>query len=172
MKVKLVVEDESRVAEWEIGHSLLAGLIGYDFPMPPSDHPLVDLLSRHPSSAVRRQVAESFELPEDVLKRLESDPIISVREGLVSGHSTTKERLSHVFLMRIIQESIEAADRVIFDLSEFGEADMAEITKALISHSDPAVRKRAAENDVGSKAGKKKLKADDDVEVRKAANDR
>lgn len=169
MKVKLVVEDEGRVAEWEIGHSLLAGLIGYDFPTPPSDHPLVDLLSRHPSSAVRKQVAESFELAEDVLKRLEADPMISVREGLVSGHSTTKERLSHAFLMRIIQESIEAADRVIFDLSEFGEADTAEITKALIAHPDPAVRKRAAENDVGSKAGKKRLKSDNDVEVRKAA---
>lgn len=117
-------------------------------------------------------MAESFELPEGVLRRLEADPILSVREGLVSGHSTTKERLSHAFLMRIIQESIEAADRVIFDLSEFAEADAAEITQALITHPDPAVRKRAAENEVGSKAGKKKLKSDDDVEVRKAASDR
>jgi hypothetical protein len=172
MKAKLVVEDGNSVAEWEIGHSLISGLIGYDFPLPPPEHPLVDLLSRHPSSAVRKQVAESFELPEGVLRRLEADPILSVREGLVSGHSTTKERLSHAFLMRIIQESIEAADRVIFDLSEFAETDAAEITQALITHPDPAVRKRAAENEVGSKAGKKKLKSDDDVEVRKAANDR
>lgn len=47
----------------------------------------------------------------------------------------------------------------------------AKITKALITHPDPAVRNGAAQSEVGSKAGKKKLKADDDVEVQNAARD-
>ncbi|WP_397596971.1 hypothetical protein [Silanimonas sp.] len=94
MKVKLVVENEGRVAEWEIGHSHLSGMIGYDFPIPPPEHPLVELLSLHPSSAVRKEVAETFELPEGVIRRLEGDPILAVREGLLSGHSSTKAKLS------------------------------------------------------------------------------
>lgn len=170
MKAKLVIESEGQVSEWEIGHSLLSGLIGYDFPLPPANHPLVDLLSRHPASSVRQQVAESFELPDHVLRRLEDDAILAVREALARGHSTTKDRLSHAFLSRLIQESIDAAERIISDLSEFAEVDMADLTNALLNHPDPAVRKRAAQSELGSKAGKKKLKADVDVEVRSAAS--
>lgn len=171
MKVKLLVEGDGRIAEWEIGHSLVSGLIGYDFPLPPPDHPLVDLLSRHPSSSVRRQVAESFELPDHVLKRLENDPLLSVREGLVRGHSTTKERLSNSFLVQLIHESVDAAESIAVDINEFADADMAEIVNVLITHPEPAVRKRAAQSEVGSKAGMRKLKTDDDIEVRKAASE-
>lgn len=110
MKAKLAVEDEGRVAEWEIGHSLLAGLIGYDSPC-----------------------------------RLRT--------------------------IQLIHESIDAVERVISDLSELAEADSAEITKALMAHPDPAVRWRAAQSEVGSRAGKMRLKADDDVEVHNAARD-
>lgn len=170
MKTKLVIESGSHVVEWEIGHGSVSSLIGYDFPTPPPEHPLIDLLSQHPSSSVRKQVAESFELSDEVLRRLEGDSILAVREGLVNGQSTTRARLSKAFIAQVIEQSVEAAEKVAWSITDFEEAESPEIVKALLEHLDPAVRKCAAQHELGTKSDRKKLKADTDIDVRRAVS--
>jgi hypothetical protein len=170
MRTKLVIESGGQVVEWEIGHGSVSSLIGYDFPTPPPEHPLIDLLSQHPSSAVRKQVAESFELSDEVLRRLESDSVLAVREGLVNGQSTTRARLSKAFLSQVIEQSVEAAEKVAWSITDFEEAESPEIVRALLEHPDPAVRKCAAQHELGTKSDRKKLKADSDVDVRRAVS--
>ncbi len=62
MKAKLVVEDEVRLAEWEIGNSLLADLIGYD-PSPAASEPSSSFTSRSMQPSVSSSISVSLPTP-------------------------------------------------------------------------------------------------------------
>ncbi len=74
------------------------------------------------------------------------------RQQLAGGLDRVRPLPCRLRTIQLIHESIDAAERVIFDLSEFADADSAEITKALIANPDPAARKRAEQREAGSKA--------------------
>ncbi len=166
MEAKLVVNG----VEMKLGHGplkFIAGTIqGYV-----DGEAINHELAKHPSSNVRKVVAEDYDLEDKTIKLLLKDNCLDVLKTIII-HDSTAEIITKKDIARIISKN---DSRLSADLVEYmGEykRDFREfIAEKLIDHPDPVVRFMLAESRSAPKKFLKKLTKDPDVDIAKQARE-
>ena len=131
---------------------------------------LFGYLAQSSSSEVRKKVAESNAINEEILELLTKDKAVDVRRS-ISYCGEFKNWATTEIVIDYIQSDIECAKSIARDLDEFTEVDANEIADALRNHSDPGVRIALADSYSAPKKSLKQLLSDPEHSVRCAARE-
>ncbi len=133
-----------------------------------SNNDIFKILAKHPSQEVRQQVASKDSLNMDVAQIFESEKSLNVIRSFVRSDSC-KKYSSNELLVKWIALDVEVACSVASRLESYENADIDEILKILIKHSDPSVLNEIAENSSIPKKYLKELSKHKDTKISSAA---
>lgn len=162
VKVTCTIFDEEQIS-FELGYDEVAYIISaFD----DSDENITKLavLANHSCSAVREAVAYRDNISEDTVKRLASDPVVSVLQALLSSRKA-REILSTEQLLEMILKDVSLAEFIASNIEHFDNASSDKISQALALHPDAKVRSAVACNYCAPKKLIKKLLDDTDPKV-------
>ncbi len=163
MKVKLIVDE----LEVDIGYSVLDSIVGY-LPDDSSLEQMYEKLASHPSSNVRRVVADKESINKNTLDILAADVSVDVLRNLVRN-STARNELSYSQVASIIEKDVECADSIASYVD--GWDNSLDIAELLLEHTDPQVRYSLANNSGTPRSILKKLLKDNDKSIASAAKE-
>ncbi|MFN5881312.1 MAG: hypothetical protein ACK44L_06335 [Burkholderiales bacterium] len=166
MKATLIIKGAKKF-ELELGFEDFSQIVS-NLPDTAEHADLFDLLSEHPSIAIREYVAMKDNLAESTVKRLAADRDVSVIRSLLRS-SKGQEFLSTAQLLEMISRDVEAAESVANQVEAFDSADIDELAAALLKHGDARVRNSLAGNSSAPKKILKTLLKDPDPNVRASA---
>lgn len=165
MKAYLVVVADGVEHRMELGYSQVCSVL-WEFPEGDASLPVVGPLCRHPSSAVRRAMADRFPLPPEVVKSLEADPCLEVLHALVLGNAENRASLSTETILRVLDAHVDSASAIAGAIDDFASADRDALEAALLAHPDPEVRREVAGCWSERRPVRRKLQKDIDPVVR------
>ena len=101
--------------------------------------------AQHPSASVRAYVAYKDSITEEIFQILANDSSIKVLRDLVRSDACKKyATLEH--LLKYINLDHELAESIAGSIEDYEKAEVDELVKALIAHSDPSVTASLADN--------------------------
>jgi hypothetical protein len=165
MQAYLVIHSEGVEHRMALGYSQVCSVL-WEYPAGDPTLPIVGLLCRHPSSAVRRAMADRFALPADAVRALEADTCPEVLYALVLGNAENRAWLSTASVLRVLDAHVDAASTIVGAIDDFAAADREALESALLNHPDPEVRREVARCWGERRAVKRALMKDADPIVR------